>query len=150
MKNFLKILDALPHRYPFLMVDKVLEIVQGESIKTQKCVSINEPHFQGHFPDLPVMPGILLVEAMAQSGAILAYESNKFDLKTKCLYITSIQNAKFISPVYPGDVLNIEVVNQLHRRNIWKQKGKCVVINSQNTCAEAEFSAVLLPKHQEL
>lgn len=125
-----EIMRFLPHRYPFLLVDKILEITPGSSIVGCKNVTINEPFFTGHFPSFPVMPGVLIIEAMAQTGGIFALESLGLrageNLDTK-IFFMSIDKARFRKPVRPGDtlIMSIELVNQ--RRNIWKFNGRAEV-----------------------
>jgi 3-hydroxyacyl-[acyl-carrier-protein] dehydratase len=115
------VLDHLPHRYPFLMIDRVRECELGKRIVAIKCVSANEPYFQGHFPGRPIMPGVLILEAMAQAAAILAFrtESVKPDRNT-VYYYAGIDDARFKKPVIPGDQLEIEVILERRLRGIWK------------------------------
>ncbi len=116
-----QILDYLPHRFPILLVDRVLEVVPGERITALKNVSVNEPFFPGHYPHHPVMPGVLIVEAMAQTAAILSFKTmdSKPDDKS-VYYFVGIDNARFKKPVGPGDQLVIEVVLKANKRGIWK------------------------------
>lgn len=116
-----QILDYLPHRYPILLVDRVLDVVPGERITALKNVSINEPFFPGHYPHHPVMPGVLIVEAMAQTAAILAFKTmgNK-PSENEVYYFVGIDNARFKKPVGPGDQLVIDVTLQANKRGIWK------------------------------
>lgn len=137
-----RIMAALPHRYPFLMVDRIVELVANESATGIKCVTVNEPHFQGHFPVKPIMPGVLMIEAMAQTAAVLVLESGKLDPEGKLVYFMSISEARFRRPVVPGDVLRIEVKKIRNRGNVWKFKGKAKV--EDRTVAEAAFSAMLV------
>jgi len=106
--NITDILRILPHRYPFLMVDRIVEYESGKRIVGLKNVTINEPYFQGHFPGVPVMPGVLVIEAMAQVAGVLTYAEEP-DVREKLIYFTGIQNAKFRRPVVPGDQLRIEM-----------------------------------------
>ena len=118
-----KIRNYLPHRYPFLLLDKVLSYVPGESITALKNVSVNEPFFHGHFPQQPLMPGVLIIEAMAQAAAILGVISgaeSRDDLDDVLYYLVGIDKARFRKPVQPGDQLIIEVKFTTVRRNIWK------------------------------
>ncbi|TRZ94267.1 MAG: 3-hydroxyacyl-[acyl-carrier-protein] dehydratase FabZ [Rhodocyclaceae bacterium] len=116
-----EILDYLPHRYPILLVDRVLNVVPGEQITALKNVSMNEPFFPGHYPHHPVMPGVLVIEAMAQTAAILAFKTmgSKPDDKS-VYYFVGIDNARFKKPVGPGDQLMIEVTLKFSKRGIWK------------------------------
>jgi 3-hydroxyacyl-[acyl-carrier-protein] dehydratase len=135
-----QILEILPHRYPFLMVDGVTE-VGPERICAFKNISFNEPQFQGHFPGLPVMPGVLIVEAMAQSGAILAHQDHAFDPATQILFFMTIDKAKFRSQVKPGDRLELEVVPVRKGSSVWKMKGTARV--GDKVVASAEFMAAI-------
>ncbi len=129
----------LPHRYPFLMVDKVIDLVPDKRIVGIKNVTINEPFFQGHFPDNPVMPGVLVVEAMAQVSGILAYKSG---IQWSSVYFMSIERAKFRKPVLPGDQLRLEI-DVLHKRaNVWKFSGTAHV--NDTIVSEAEFTAMVV------
>jgi 3-hydroxyacyl-[acyl-carrier-protein] dehydratase len=116
-----EILDYLPHRYPILLVDRVIECVPGKSIRGIKNVSMNEPYFQGHFPHHPVMPGVLIIEALAQVSAILSFKTlgNKPD-KQSVYYFVGIDEARFKRPVQPGDQLQLESVIERNVRGIWK------------------------------
>jgi beta-hydroxyacyl-ACP dehydratase FabZ len=128
----------LPHRYPFLLVDHVDEI-GPDRIVARKLVSRNEPHFQGHFPGNPVMPGVLIVEALAQAGAIYAGRQVGFDPAKQVIYFMSIDKAKFRKPVVPGNVLRLEVVPLRKGGAIWKMRGEAKV--GDDVVAEAEFLA---------
>ena len=128
----------LPHRYPFLLVDRVLEVDQDKRIVALKNVSINEPFFNGHFPGAPVMPGVLTIESMAQAGAILGLIEKKADLSKSLVYFLGIDEAKFRRPIVPGDQMRI-VVEVLRRKAIvWKMKGEVYV------GAELAAEAILL------
>jgi 3-hydroxyacyl-[acyl-carrier-protein] dehydratase len=122
-----EILEHLPHRYPFLLVDRVKEVVPGERIVALKNVTVNEPFFPGHYPHHPVMPGVLIVEAMAQVAGIMAYTASDDATKKKVSYFMSIDNAKFRKPVFPGDQLRIEIETTFNRRGIWGVNGKAYV-----------------------
>ena len=116
-----EILEYLPHRYPFLLVDRVVSCEPGKSIVALKNVSINEPYFQGHFPNYPVMPGVLIIESMAQAAAILTFHSEKARPDKRSVYFfVGIDNARFKKPVVPGDTLRLEVAITRHVRGIWK------------------------------
>ncbi|MBE0426836.1 MAG: 3-hydroxyacyl-ACP dehydratase FabZ [Nitrospirae bacterium] len=129
----------LPHRYPFLMVDRILEIKAGVEAIGIKNVTINEEFFQGHFPGHPIMPGVLIIEAMAQVAGILAFRSDSY--VGKSVYFMSIEKAKFRKPVVPGDQLKF-IVNVLQRRgNVWKFSGTAYV--DEKVVAEAEFTAMV-------
>lgn len=136
------ILKCLPHRYPFLMVDRVLEVVPGKSIVAVKNISANEAYFQGHFPGYPVMPGVLIIEAMAQTAAVLVIVSQKIDPTGKLVYFMSINEARFRRPVVPGDVLHIEVTKLRQRDKVWKFEGKAKV--DGKVVAEAIYTAMVM------
>jgi len=133
----------LPHRYPFLLVDRVDEI-GPDRIVARKLVTRNEPHFEGHFPGHPVMPGVLIIEAMAQAGALLAANTGGFDPATQVVYFMSIDGAKFRRPVVPGDVLTLDVVPLRKGKAIWKLRGEARV--GEDLAAEAEFMAAIQPR----
>ncbi len=139
-----RILQILPHRWPFVMVDRVTEIVPHERIRGHKCVSVNEPWFLGHFPKHPIMPGVLVIEALAQIGGILAYTSEPFDVSTSLLYFLGIDKAKFRRPVVPGDRLDLEVTILQHRTKTWKLKGEARVDGA--LCAEGELLASVVDR----
>jgi len=134
-----RILKILPHRYPFVMVDRVTELTKFESALGHKMVSSNEPWCQGHFPGHPVMPGVLIVEALAQLGGILAYASDPFDPAHKLMYFLGIDKAKFRHPATPGDRLDLRVKVLHQRTNVWKFSGEARV--GETLCAEAELLA---------
>lgn len=121
------IMNILPHRYPFLLVDRIVELEHGKRCVGIKNVSINEPFFPGHFPGHPVMPGVLIVEAMAQVAGIMAYLASDEETRKKNTYFLAIDNAKFRKPVVPGDQLRIETVTTACRRGIWCVDGKAFV-----------------------
>jgi len=139
-----RILQILPHRWPFVMVDRVTDIVPHERIVGHKCVSMNEPWFLGHFPKNPIMPGVLVIEALAQIGGILAYASEPFDESTSLLYFLGIDKAKFRRPVVPGDRLDLEVTVMQHRTNVWKLRGEASVDGT--LCAQGELLASVVDR----
>jgi len=139
MLDINEIMRILPHRFPFLLVDRIVEHEPGKKIVGLKNVTINEPFFPGHFPGHPVMPGVLIIEAMAQVGGILAYLASNDEIRKKICYFVAINNAKFRRPVFPGDQLRIEMEAVSNRRNIWVFNGKVFVEGKLAT--EAELKA---------
>lgn len=138
------IMKRIPHRYPFLMIEKVVDIVRGESCTGIKNVSVNEPFFQGHFPGHPIMPGVLIVEAMAQTAATLVVDSIEgVDAGTHVVYFMSVENARFRKPVLPGDQLHIKVKKERNRGTVWRFAGEAFV--DGGLVAEAIFTAMLVP-----
>jgi 3-hydroxyacyl-[acyl-carrier-protein] dehydratase len=131
-----EILTLLPHRYPFLLIDKVITFDIGKSLTALKNVTINEPFFVGHFPNQPVMPGVLILEALAQAGAVLAYKSTQ-SAKDSILYFAGVDNARFRRVVSPGDQLRLEVKVLRNKREFWKLEGAAYV-GDELACA-AEF-----------
>jgi beta-hydroxyacyl-ACP dehydratase FabZ len=140
MMDVREIQAALPHRYPFLLVDRVLDVT-ADKIVALKNVSIGEPFFQGHFPGHPVMPGVLIIEAMAQTGALLAVHGGDFDPAKQVIYFMAIDKAKFRKPVVPGDQLRLEVVPLRRGKSVWKMRGE-VSVEGTVVC-EAEFLATI-------
>ena len=140
--EFSDILKHLPHRYPFLFVDKIVSVELGKSIHAQKNVSINEEFFQGHFPSKPVMPGVLIIESMAQSAAVLVSKTLGIDAQGKIVYFMTIDNTRFRNPVVPGDQLKLEVYKVRQRKNVWKFDGKAFV--EKVLVAESSFSAMIV------
>ncbi len=136
-----EVMATIPHRYPFLMIDRVIEIRLGESAVGIKNVSINERHFQGHFPSKAVMPGVLLVEAMAQTAAVLVVKTMGEHVRGKLVYFMTIDNARFRRPVVPGDQVRIEVAVRRHRGAVWRFRGEAKV--DEILVAEAEYSAMI-------
>ena len=141
--DILGLMRLLPHRYPFLLVDRIIEIDGDNSAIGIKNVTANEPHFQGHFPEQPVMPGVLIVEAMAQTAGAICIRSTGED-KPWLVYFMTIDNAKFRRPVVPGDRLEIHVRKLKQRGNIWRFA--CEAIVEGTKVAEAEISAMMSPK----
>ena len=137
-----QIQKILPHRYPFLLVDRVVDIVPDVSAVGIKNITINEPQFQGHFPQQAVMPGVLIVEAMAQTAGILVVHSLGDKAEGKLVYFMSIDKCRFRRPVVPGDVMHIRVFKKQARGNVWKFESK-VSVNEQ-LCSEAWFAAMLV------
>ncbi|MFB0923301.1 MAG: 3-hydroxyacyl-ACP dehydratase FabZ [Alphaproteobacteria bacterium] len=140
--DVLEVMEMIPHRQPFLMIDRVEDIVIGESATGVKNVTINEPFFVGHFPVRPVMPGVLVVEAMAQTAAVLVVETLGPDALGKLVYFMTIDNARFRKPVVPGDQVKLFVSIQRNRRNVWKFKGVAKV--GDLVVAEATYSAMIM------
>lgn len=138
------ILERLPHRFPFLLVDRVLEIVPGKSIVALKNVSANEAYFVGHFPGHPVMPGVLVLEALAQAGGVLAWESVAAEQRLWILYLVGIDNARFKHPVRPGDQLVLKAELVQRRRNLWRYTARAEV--DGRLAAEAEILMADGPK----
>ena len=138
------ILDALPHRYPFLLVDRVVDLVFGRSAVGIKNVTVNENFFQGHFPQRPVMPGVLIIESMAQTAAVLVVKTLGGGKAGKVVYFMSIESAKFRRPVVPGDQLRIHVTAERNRGPVWKFSGVARVDGV--SVAEAKYTAMLVDK----
>ena len=137
-----EILDTLPHRYPFILVDKVISLVPNETITAIKNVTINEEFFEGHFPNYPVMPGVLIIEALAQTAGILSFKSmNKAADDDTLYFFVGIDNCRFKKPVVPGDVLNLNVTIEKVRGGVWKYNAIATVGN--NTCAQADLMCAL-------
>ncbi len=136
-----EIMAMLPHRYPFLMIDRVLELDPGKRIVALKNVTINEPHFTGHFPSQPVMPGVLMVEAIAQACGIMAMSANP-TFKERPLYLLGLDGIRFRSPVRPGDQLRIEVLKRAEKRGIWFFTAKVSV--EDKVVVEGEVMATVL------
>lgn len=136
------VMSALPHRYPFLLIDRIINVIKGVSATGIKNVSVNENFFQGHFPARPVMPGVLIIEAMAQTAAVLVVKTLGKEFEGKLVYFMTIDNAKFRRPVVPGDRLYIDVIKERNRANVWKFKGSAKVDGV--SVAEATFSAMIV------
>jgi 3-hydroxyacyl-[acyl-carrier-protein] dehydratase len=133
----------IPHRYPMLMIDRIVDVVPTESCTGIKNVTANEPFFQGHFPGRPIMPGVLIVEAMAQTSAVLVVDAlEEVSAETHVVYFMTIESARFRKPVVPGDQLQIKVKKERQRGNVWKFRGEAYVDNV--LCAEAVYTAMLV------
>lgn len=141
--DLLEIKRMIPHRYPFLLIDKVRDMVVSESAVGVKNVTANEPHFEGHFPEKPVMPGVMIVEAMAQTAAVLVVETLELIDKNMLVYFMSIDGCKFRKPVVPGDQLELHVTVLKNRGKVWRFAGKGMVDGALVT--EAEFTAMIMP-----
>jgi 3-hydroxyacyl-[acyl-carrier-protein] dehydratase len=139
-----QIMRAIPHRYPFLMVDRMVEVVKNASAIGIKNVTINENFFQGHFPERPVMPGVLIIECMAQTAAVLVVETLGPDARGKLVYFMTVENAKFRRPVGPGDQMRVHVVKQRQRGNIWKFHAEAKV--DGKIVAEATYAAMIMDR----
>ncbi len=137
-----EILKILPHRYPFLLVDRIVEFESGKMAKGIKNITINEPFFQGHFPGHPIMPGVLLIEALAQVGGILAFKSA--NVENKVVYFMGIDKAKFRKPVMPGDRVELILNVIKNRGDIWVFKGEAYVDGKM--AAEAEIMATIMER----
>jgi 3-hydroxyacyl-[acyl-carrier-protein] dehydratase len=140
--DILRIQEMIPHRYPFLMIDKVVDIVPNESAVGIKNVSINEPHFVGHFPKRPVMPGVLIIEAMAQTAAVLVVQTLGREAEGKLVYFMTVENARFRRPVVPGDTMHVRVTKQRSRGPVWKFAAEALV--DSHLCAEATYAAMIM------
>ncbi len=137
-----RIIELIPHRYPFLLVDRVEDVVAGESAVGIKNVTINEPFFQGHFPGRPVMPGVLIVEAMAQTAAVLVVNTLGEKTEGKLAYFMTIENARFRHPVEPGDQLRLVCTKLKQSASVWKFSGEARV--GDKVVAEATYSAMIM------
>ena len=137
-----RIMLAIPHRYPFLMIDRMEDVIRGHSAIGVKNVTVNENYFQGHFPSHPVMPGVLIIESMAQTAAVLVVETLGPTAQGKLVYFMTIENAKFRRPVVPGDQLRVHVTRERRRGNVWKFRGIARVDGT--SVAEAVYSAMIM------
>jgi 3-hydroxyacyl-[acyl-carrier-protein] dehydratase len=142
-----RILKLLPHRYPFLLVDKIIEMDGDNSAIGIKNVSMNEPFFQGHFPNFPVMPGVLLIEGMAQTAGALCVASLQENYEPQLVYFMAIDHARFRRPVLPGDTVHYHMVKRRNRGRVWRFEGQARV-NGQ-LVAEAEISAMIVDSSQQ-
>ena len=140
--DIIEILARIPHRYPFLLVDRAEDYRPHQSIVGIKCVTVNEPFFQGHFPGYPVMPGVLIVEALAQTGAVLMSKSLDVDTRGKTILFMSVDNCRFRQPVRPGDVIRMHVEVLRARGDVFKFRGRALV--DEKVAAEAEFAAMVV------
>ena len=145
--NVKEIMDLIPHRYPMLLVDRIQDIVPGESCTGLKNVTFNEPFFQGHFPDEPIMPGVLIVEAMAQTAGALVCHSTDLGGADTSVYFMNIEETKFRRPVVPGDVLEMHVEKAQSRGAVWKFIGKAMVNGKVH--AEAKFTAMIVKNKED-
>lgn len=137
-----RILEMIPHRFPFLMIDKLVDVVAGERATGIKNVSINESFFQGHFPGKPVMPGVLIIEAMAQTAAVLVVHTLGPNAEGKLVYFMTIDDARFRKPVMPGDTLHVHVRKKQSRNNVWKFEAEAKVDGA--VVAQATYAAMIL------
>ena len=142
--DLMKVMELIPHRYPFLMIDRVVDIVLDKSAVGIKNVTANEPQFQGHFPQQPVMPGVLIIEAMAQTAAVLVVSTLGDAAAGKLVYLMTIDNARFRKPVTPGDILQLNVVKLRSRGAVWKFT--CEARVGDNIVAEAIISAMIMDR----
>lgn len=145
-----EIMNLIPHRYPMLLVDHIQDIVAGESCTGFKNVTFNEPFFQGHFPQEPIMPGVLIIESMAQTAAALVFHTTDLGGKDSSVYFMNIEDAKFRRPVVPGDILEMKVAKVQSRGSVWKFLGKACVKGKVH--AEAKFTAMIVKnkKHEKV
>lgn len=143
------IMARIPHRYPMLMIDRVIDVVKGESCTGVKNVTANEPFFQGHFPGHPIMPGVFIIEAMAQTSATLVVDSLEgVGCDSHLVYFMTIESARFRKPVGPGDTMHIKVKKERQRGNVWKFLGEAFV--GDVLCAEAVYTAMLVPTENKV
>jgi 3-hydroxyacyl-[acyl-carrier-protein] dehydratase len=142
--DILRIMQDIPHRYPFLLIDRVVDLVRNVSAIGVKNVSVNEAYFAGHFPNHPVLPGVMIIESMAQTAAVLVVETLGPEAAGKVVYFMSIENAKFRRPVVPGDQMRVHVVKERNRGNVWKFHGIARVDGV--AVAEATFAAMIMER----
>ena len=139
-----RIMDMIPHRYPLLLIDRIVELEPDQSAVAIKNITMNEPQFQGHFPRHPVMPGVLLIEAMAQTAAALVVATVGEAAEGKLVYFMTVDNARFRKPVTPGDQLRVSVTKERSRGQVWKFKGQCLLDGA--VAAESTFSAMIVDR----
>jgi len=137
-----RVMQLIPHRYPFLMVDRVVDLIADVSAVGIKNVSIDEPHFQGHFPRKPIMPGVLIIEAMAQTAAVLVVETLGPSAEGKLVYFMSVDSVRFRRPVVPGDQMHVHVFKERSRGNVWKFRAEAKV--DEVLVAEATYAAMIM------
>jgi 3-hydroxyacyl-[acyl-carrier-protein] dehydratase len=137
-----RIMHLIPHRYPFLLIDKIVDIRGSEFCIGIKNVTFNEPHFQGHFPGQPIMPGVMIIEGMAQAAGCAALVTGEAGSRAKMVYFMTVDKAKFRKPVVPGDVLEYHMTRINRRKNMWWFKGEAKVAGV--ICAEAELGAMIV------
>lgn len=140
--DIMRIMELIPHRFPFLMIDRIVDLVPFESATGIKNVSINEPFFQGHFPSQAVMPGVLVIESMAQTAGVVVIHSMGVEAEGKLVYFMLIDSARFRRPIVPGDQIQVKVKKLRRRGNVWKFRGKAIV--DGHLAAEAVFSAMIM------
>ncbi len=142
--DIMRIMELIPHRFPFLMIDRIVDLVPYESATGIKNVSINEPFFQGHFPSQAVMPGVLVIESMAQTAGVVVIHSMGVEAEGKLVYFMLIDSARFRRPIVPGDQIQVKVKKLRRRGNVWKFRGEAIV--DGNLAAEAVFSAMIMDR----
>jgi len=142
--DIMRIMDLIPHRFPFLMIDRLIDIVPYESATGIKNVSINEPFFQGHFPSEAVMPGVLVIESMAQTAGALVIHSLGKESEGKLVYFMAVDSARFRRPISPGDQIHVKVAKIQNRRNVWRFRGEAIV--DDKLAAEAIFAAMIMDR----
>jgi 3-hydroxyacyl-[acyl-carrier-protein] dehydratase len=142
-----QILRILPHRAPFVLLDRIIDVQPRRSARALKCVTYNEPFFPGHFPGKPIFPGVLILEALSQLVGVLAYASERFDSSQKIVYFMGIDRARFRTPVVPGDRMELEVEVLQRKSNIWKCSATARVDDA--LCAEAELLAAIVDRDED-